>query len=73
MISNFNEFNSIVEGMAKNCLQTRHWNNISSLTGFNFDVENPNFLLKDVLSAPLLKYKIDIEVSTMTTLSMHFC
>lgn len=41
----------------------RHWERISQLTGHTFDVESDNFLLRNLMEAPLLPNKEDIEVS----------
>lgn len=35
---------------------------MADVTGHAFDVENEQFQLKNILEAPLLKYKEDIEV-----------
>ncbi|CAL1284376.1 unnamed protein product, partial [Larinioides sclopetarius] len=39
----------------------RHWKRINELTGHEFDVACPHFCLKDILKAPLLNHKEDIE------------
>lgn len=40
----------------------RHWQRLSDITGYTFEVDHGNFILKKVLEAPLLKNKEDIEV-----------
>lgn len=48
--------------MSNKAMQARHWDRIAQITGHTFDVESENFLLRDLMKAPLLKYKEDIEV-----------
>lgn len=48
--------------MANKAMMTRHWDRIAQLTGFKFEVEADNFLLRNIMEAPLLKNKEDIEV-----------
>lgn len=43
-------------------MKIRHWTRIANLTGHTFDVESDNFLLSNIMEAPILKYKEDIEV-----------
>lgn len=40
----------------------RHWTRLSELTGHSFQVESDSFSLRNIMEAPLLKYKEDIEV-----------
>ena len=42
-------------------MKYRHWQKIQGITGFTFDLERPGFCLKDILEAPLLPNKEDIE------------
>ena len=42
---------------------------MTEITGHIFDVEGDNFLLKNILEAPILKYKEEIEVSSQNILS----
>ena len=42
-------------------MKYRHWQKIQQITGFTFDLERPGFCLKDILEAPLLPNKEDIE------------
>lgn len=44
----------------------RHWERIAVLTGHTFDVESDTFLLRNLMEAPLLENKEDIEVESMT-------
>ena len=41
----------------------RHWDRIEKLTGHTFEVENEGFLLRNIMEAPLLEHKEDIEVA----------
>jgi len=43
-------------------MKPRHWERIANVTGHKFDIESDNFLFRDIMAAPLLKYKEDIEV-----------
>ena len=40
----------------------RHWERIANVTNHSFDVENDNFQLRNIMEAPLLQNKEDIEV-----------
>ncbi|CAF0865917.1 unnamed protein product [Didymodactylos carnosus] len=60
-IDDFNETCPLLEMMANKSMKPRHWERIANLTGHKFDIESDNFLLKDIMAAPLLKYKEDIE------------
>ncbi len=52
-------------------MKLRHWERIATLTGHKFDVESDNFLLRDIMAAPLLKYKEDIEVIFLIKRKKH--
>jgi len=58
----FNETCPLLEMMANKSMKPRHWERIANVTGHKFDIESDNFLLRDIMAAPLLKYKEDIEV-----------
>lgn len=51
----------LVEMMFKNSLKPRHWNMIEKVTGTLFPVNDTDFSLKDIMSAPLLKHKDELE------------
>lgn len=51
----------LVELMIKNSLKQRHWAMIEKVTGTPFPVEDKDFALKDVVNAPLLENKDEIE------------
>lgn len=61
-IEDFNETCPLLEMMANKAMKDRHWLRLSKLTGYEFDVEGEGFALRNVMEAPLLKYKDDVEV-----------
>ncbi len=61
-IDDFSESCPLLEMMANKSMMRRHWDRITSLTGHQFEVESYTFLLQNVMEAPLLEYKDDIEV-----------
>nr|XP_006825999.1 PREDICTED: dynein heavy chain 5, axonemal [Saccoglossus kowalevskii] len=60
-IDDFNETCPLLEMMANKAMMKRHWDRITGITGHTFDVESDTFLLRNIMMAPLLKYKEDIE------------
>ena len=60
-IDDFNETCPLLEMMANKAMMPRHWERIAQITGHTFDVEADNFLLRNLMEAPLLQYKEDIE------------
>ena len=62
-IDDFNEMVPLLELMTNKAMKPRHWQRMADVTGHTFDVENEQFQLKNILEAPLLKYKEDIEVN----------
>ncbi|XP_035999780.1 dynein heavy chain 8, axonemal [Fundulus heteroclitus] len=60
-IDDFNESCPLLEMMANKSMQGRHWDRIATLTGHHFDVESVTFKLRNIMEAPLLTYKDDIE------------
>ncbi|GAB1610879.1 dynein axonemal heavy chain 5 [Argonauta hians] len=60
-IDDFNETCPLLELMSNKSMQMRHWDRIAALTKHTFDIESDTFLLKDLLKAPLLENKEDIE------------
>ena len=42
-------------------MKYRHWQRITKLTGYEFDLEKAGLSLKDIMEAPLLEHKEDIE------------
>ncbi|XP_065810510.1 dynein axonemal heavy chain 8 [Labrus bergylta] len=60
-IDDFSESCPLLEMMASKSMTRRHWDRITDLTGHHFEVESKNFTLQNIMEAPLLKYKDDIE------------
>lgn len=52
----------LLELMANKAMKPRHWQRIMEVTKHTFDLESEGFCLKNILAAPLLKFKEDIEV-----------
>ena len=67
-IDDFNETCPLLEMMAHKAMMIRHWERIATLTGHGMDVEADNFLLRNLMEAPLLPNKEDIEVILNVTL-----
>lgn len=61
-IDEFSECCPLLELMADRAMMTRHWKRITELTGHTFEVESDAFKLRNIMEAPLLKYKEEIEV-----------
>ncbi len=61
-IDDFNESCPLLELMANKAMKLRHWTKIGDMTSHKFDVESETFLLRNIMEAPLLKFKEDIEV-----------
>lgn len=60
-IEDFNETCPLLELMANKAVKERHWERLSKLCNYLFDIESDNFTLANVMQAPLLKYKDDVE------------
>ncbi|KAJ8010647.1 hypothetical protein DPEC_G00077260 [Dallia pectoralis] len=60
-IDDFNETCPLLHMMANKAMMPRHWSRLSDLTGHHFEVTSENFALRNIMEAPLLKYKEDIE------------
>ncbi|XP_023289113.1 dynein heavy chain 8, axonemal, partial [Orussus abietinus] len=60
-IDDFNETCPLLELMANKAMKDRHWERMSKLCNYFFDVESENFTLANAMEAPLLKYKEDVE------------
>ena len=58
--------------MANKAMKERHWDRIATVTGHQFDVESENFLLRNIMEAPLLANKEDIEVSNSHVMHSHY-
>uniref|UniRef100_A0A8C7QBC2 AAA+ ATPase domain-containing protein n=1 Tax=Oncorhynchus mykiss TaxID=8022 RepID=A0A8C7QBC2_ONCMY len=60
-IDDFNETCPLLYMMANKAMMSRHWSRLSDLTGHIFEVESESFALRNIMEAPLLNYKEDIE------------
>ncbi|KAK7469850.1 hypothetical protein BaRGS_00036128, partial [Batillaria attramentaria] len=60
-IDDFNEMVPLLELMANKAMKPRHWQRIADVTGHVFDIEGENFTLRNILEAPLLQFKEEIE------------
>ncbi|KAJ7395639.1 hypothetical protein BTVI_152782 [Pitangus sulphuratus] len=60
-IEDFSECCPLLERMSNKVMMPRHWKQIADLTEHRFDVESETFKLRDIMEAPLLRYKEDIE------------
>ncbi|XP_032540330.1 dynein heavy chain 8, axonemal isoform X1 [Chiroxiphia lanceolata] len=60
-IEDFIESCSLLEMMSDKAMKQRHWERIAETTGHEFDVESETFCLRNIMEAPILKHKEDIE------------
>jgi dynein heavy chain len=60
-IDNVNMTCPLLELMANKAMKDHHWQKISALTGYDFDVHSETFTLQNVMEAPLLESKDEIE------------
>lgn len=61
-IDDFSESCGLLEMMANKSMLRRHWDQIANLTKHTFEVESDTFMLQNIMEAPLLDHKEDIEV-----------
>ncbi len=62
-IDNFNESCPLLEMMSNKAMLDRHWKRIEEVTGHSFDIESESFALRNIMEAPLLENREDIEVN----------
>ncbi|EDS37982.1 ciliary dynein heavy chain 5 [Culex quinquefasciatus] len=60
-IDDFNDSCPLLELMCNEAMKDRHWEKLENLLSCQFEVESPSFLLGNVMEAPLLAHKDDIE------------
>ncbi|NWV69074.1 DYH8 protein, partial [Malurus elegans] len=60
-IEDFIEICSVLEMMCDKAMKQRHWDRIAETVGRQFDIESETFCLRDILEAPVLANKEDIE------------
>ncbi|XP_034031153.1 dynein heavy chain 5, axonemal [Thalassophryne amazonica] len=60
-IDDFSECCPLLEHMTNKAMMARHWKRITEVTGHTFEVESETFKLCNIMEAPLLKYKEEIE------------
>uniref|UniRef100_A0A3P8WNT4 AAA+ ATPase domain-containing protein n=1 Tax=Cynoglossus semilaevis TaxID=244447 RepID=A0A3P8WNT4_CYNSE len=60
-IDDFAETCPLLHMMANKAMLPRHWSRLSELTGHSLQVESESFSLRNIMEAPLLKHKEDIE------------
>ncbi|XP_071450018.1 dynein axonemal heavy chain 8 [Hetaerina americana] len=60
-IDDFNETCPLLELMANKAMKERHWKRIAAVTHHDFDIDSESFTLRNVMEAPLLKYKDEVE------------
>ncbi|XP_040468168.1 dynein heavy chain 8, axonemal [Falco naumanni] len=60
-IDDFRESCNLLEMMTNKAMKQRHWNRIAETTGHQFDIKSDSFCLQNIMEAPILKHKDDIE------------
>ncbi|XP_063956179.1 dynein axonemal heavy chain 8-like [Lytechinus pictus] len=60
-IDDFNETCPLLELMANKAMKDRHWERITNVTGHKFEIDSDSFCLRNIMEAPLLRSKEDIE------------
>ncbi|KAM3614047.1 uncharacterized protein V6R79_009044 [Siganus canaliculatus] len=60
-VDEFSECCPLLELMTNKAMMTHHWKRITKVTGHTFEVESETFKLRNIMEAPLLKYKEEIE------------
>ncbi|KAF4790048.1 hypothetical protein TURU_143619 [Turdus rufiventris] len=65
-IDDFTESCPLLEMLKNKAMLSRHWEKIAQVTGHHYDVDSETFTLKNVMDAPLLKHKEDIETHLLS-------
>lgn len=60
-LADFNEIMPLLELMTNPSMKSRHWQRLTEVTKHPFNVEAEGFALRNILEAPLLQYKEDVE------------
>nr|XP_021145140.1 dynein heavy chain 8, axonemal isoform X1 [Columba livia] len=60
-IDDFSECCPLLEMMTDKAMKPRHWDRIAETTGHKFDIESDSFCLRNIMEAPILQNKEDIE------------
>ncbi|XP_043563465.1 dynein axonemal heavy chain 5-like [Chiloscyllium plagiosum] len=60
-IDDFSESCPLLEMMSNKAMMARHWQRIAQVTDHDFDIDSETFKLSNIMEAPLLKYKEEIE------------
>ena len=61
-IDDFNECCPLLELMTNKAMKSRHWDRIVEITKHPFEIYSDDVKLRNIMEAPLLKYKEEIEV-----------
>jgi dynein heavy chain len=60
-IEDFSEIIPLVEALAKPSIMPRHWDQINEMCKSDIPYDSEQFILSQLLEAPLLQFKEDIE------------
>ncbi|XP_037533193.1 dynein heavy chain 5, axonemal [Nematolebias whitei] len=60
-IDEFSECCPLLELMTNKAMMMRHWKRITEVTNHTYEVETDTFKLRNIMEAPLLKFKEEIE------------
>ena len=60
-IDDFNDICPLLELMSNKAMKYRHWQRIQGITSHTFNLDRAGFALKDIMEAPLMEFKEDIE------------
>ncbi|KAF5397037.1 Dynein heavy chain region 2 [Paragonimus heterotremus] len=60
-LADFNELMPLLELMTNPAMRPRHWARLEEVTKHPFQVDSQGFMLRNIMEAPLLKHKEDVE------------